>query len=89
MLKLAHGLAFEDLYRRAGLLRLDRHFLDFLAAAEPPLADRVAAARAAPGALAAKDESHHGVSLVDRAKARRLVGYARRLIEFAAEVLAR
>lgn len=39
--------------------------------------------------LAAKDESHHGVSLVDRAKARRLVGYARRLIEFAAEVLAR
>jgi hypothetical protein len=39
--------------------------------------------------LAAKDESHYGVSLVDRAKARRLVGYARRLTELAAEVLAR
>jgi len=38
--------------------------------------------------LAAKDESHYGVTLVDRAKARRLVGYARRLIGRAGEVLA-
>lgn len=37
--------------------------------------------------LASKDESHYGVSLVDRAKARRLVGYARRITEVAAQVL--
>lgn len=37
--------------------------------------------------LAAKDESHYGVTLVDRAKARRLVGYARRMIELAGDVL--
>jgi NADPH-dependent glutamate synthase beta subunit-like oxidoreductase/NAD(P)H-flavin reductase len=57
MLKLPHGLAFEDLYRRAGLARLDRHFLDFLCAADVPLAARLAAARAAPDALPLKDES--------------------------------
>lgn len=34
--------------------------------------------------LAAKDESHYGVTLVDRAKARRLVGYAKRMIDLAA-----
>lgn len=33
--------------------------------------------------LAAKDESHYGVTLVDRAKARRLVGYAKRMTELA------
>lgn len=38
--------------------------------------------------LAAKDESHYGVTLVGRAKARRLVGYARRITELAGEVLA-
>ena len=38
--------------------------------------------------LAAKDESHYGVTLVDRAKARRLVGYAKRLIDRAAQVVA-
>jgi predicted dehydrogenase len=37
--------------------------------------------------LAAKDESHYGVTLVNRAKARRLVGYARRMAEHAREVL--
>jgi hypothetical protein len=37
--------------------------------------------------LAAKDESHYGVTLVDRAKARRLVGYSRRMIQLAGEVL--
>jgi hypothetical protein len=39
--------------------------------------------------LAAKDESHYGVTLVDRAKARRLVGYARRITDLATQVLER
>lgn len=38
--------------------------------------------------LAAKDESHYGVTVVGRAKARRLLGYARRLTELAERVLA-
>jgi hypothetical protein len=33
--------------------------------------------------LAAKDESHYGVTLVSRTKARRLLGYAHRLIDSA------
>ena len=37
--------------------------------------------------LAAKDESHYGVALVNRAKARRLVACARRMTELAALVL--
>ncbi len=57
MLMLAHGLAFEDLYRRDGLVRLDRHFLDVLGAADAALAARLEAARRAPDALAPKDES--------------------------------
>jgi hypothetical protein len=56
-LRLAHGLAFEDLYRRAGLVRLDGHFLAFLEAAEGALAARLRAGRAAPEALDAKTES--------------------------------
>ncbi len=35
--------------------------------------------------IAAKDESHYGLTLVDRANARRLVGYARRLVDLARE----
>ncbi len=38
--------------------------------------------------LAAKDDSHYGVTLVDRAKARRLLGYARRITDLAGQVLA-
>jgi hypothetical protein len=38
--------------------------------------------------LAAKDESHDGLTLVDRTKARRLVGYARRLVDLARDVVA-
>jgi NADPH-dependent glutamate synthase beta subunit-like oxidoreductase/NAD(P)H-flavin reductase len=56
-LKLAHGLAFADLYARDGLVRLDGLFLDALRAAEPDLAARLVAARAAPAALSEKDES--------------------------------
>ncbi len=56
-LQLAHGLAFEDLYRRTGLDRLDGHFLAFLDTAEKALAGRLRAGRADPDALSAKDES--------------------------------
>lgn len=38
--------------------------------------------------LAAKDESHYGLTLVDRAKARRLLGYAKRMTELAAKAVA-
>lgn len=37
--------------------------------------------------LAAKDESHYGVTLVDRGKAMRLVGYAKRMTELASATL--
>lgn len=37
--------------------------------------------------LAAKDESHYGVTLVDRTKARRLLGYARRITDRARDVV--
>lgn len=39
--------------------------------------------------LTAKDESHYGVALVNRTKARRLLGYARRLTELAGQVVSR
>jgi len=57
MLRLAHGLAFEDLHHREGLLKLDRHFVAFLDAADPALQARLAAARTNPDALDAKTES--------------------------------
>jgi hypothetical protein len=56
-LRLAHGLAFEDLYRRAGLVRLDGHFVGFLETADSALAGRLRAGRADPDALDAKAES--------------------------------
>lgn len=37
--------------------------------------------------LASKDESHYGVTLVDRTKARRLAGYATRLTRRAHEIV--
>jgi NADPH-dependent glutamate synthase beta subunit-like oxidoreductase/NAD(P)H-flavin reductase len=57
MLNLAHGLAFADLYSIAGANRIDRAFVDHLRAADPALADRLAAARVAPATLDAKGES--------------------------------
>jgi len=56
-LSLQHGLAFEDLYRRDGLARLDAAFVAGLAAANVELHNRLVTARADPDALAAKDES--------------------------------
>jgi hypothetical protein len=51
------GLTFADLYTAAGAARIDQLFVDALRAADPALAERLAAARAAPDALAAKAES--------------------------------
>jgi len=51
------GLAFEDLYRRDGLLRIDTAFLEQLGQTDAALHQRLAAARAAAEPLAAKAES--------------------------------
>jgi NADPH-dependent glutamate synthase beta subunit-like oxidoreductase/NAD(P)H-flavin reductase len=55
---LAHGLVFDDLYRRDGLSRLDAAFVAWLKGADVEGHARLMAARAAPDALAAKDESN-------------------------------
>jgi NADPH-dependent glutamate synthase beta subunit-like oxidoreductase/NAD(P)H-flavin reductase len=57
MIELAFGLSFGELYSRAGLLRLDAAFGEFLRGADGGLHARLAAGRADPGALAAKAES--------------------------------
>src|SRR5258706_7292599 len=49
-MKLAFDLKFDDLYARAGLLRVDAAFLDFLNEANPDLRVRLLAARANPPA---------------------------------------
>src|ERR1051326_9377370 len=56
-LALKHGLAFSDLYERDGLIRLDRAFVVYLAAADVGLHDRLMAGRADPEALDRKPES--------------------------------
>ncbi len=56
-LNLAHGLAFEDLYRREGLLRIDAAFLAALNESDADLGRQLDAARSAPESLSAKDES--------------------------------
>src|SRR5262245_34084057 len=56
-LSLRHGLAFDDLYTRDGLCRLDAPFVAGLAGIDVALHTRLLAARTAPDALAAKDES--------------------------------
>jgi NADPH-dependent glutamate synthase beta subunit-like oxidoreductase/NAD(P)H-flavin reductase len=54
-MKLGFGIQFNDLYDRAGLLRVDAAFREFLAGADAALAERLAAARNRPPA--AKEES--------------------------------
>ena len=51
MLKDAYGLTVDQLYRRAGLERLDRAFRAFLAQSDPDLDRRLGEARGAPGSL--------------------------------------
>jgi NADPH-dependent glutamate synthase beta subunit-like oxidoreductase/NAD(P)H-flavin reductase len=48
---------FEDLYKREGVIRLDRHFLAALKAADAALHDELARARRDPAALVPKQES--------------------------------
>ena len=57
MLKLNHGLSIADLYQRRGLARLDGAFLDRLEGSASALHARLVAARAAPQAVNAADES--------------------------------
>ena len=71
-LQLAAGLAFEDLYRREGLERIDRLFLDRLATHDAGLAGRLSAARAAVASDAppsAKDEAALLIDLAPRVDA--------------------
>jgi NADPH-dependent glutamate synthase beta subunit-like oxidoreductase/NAD(P)H-flavin reductase len=60
---LAHGLAFADLYDRAGLVRLEAAFVAWLQANHVDLHARLMAARAEPDRLAAKDESNFLIEL--------------------------
>ena len=60
---LRFGFAFEDLYDREGLVRLDATFLGFVREVDAALADRLAAARQDPAALPAKAESELLVAL--------------------------
>ncbi len=62
-LSLAYGFNFSDLYDRAALARLDGVFLDRLRGSDVELSNRLLAARAAPDALAAKDESELLIAL--------------------------
>ncbi|MEO8135783.1 MAG: pyridine nucleotide-disulfide oxidoreductase, partial [Betaproteobacteria bacterium] len=57
MLKLAHGLAFADLYSIDGARSIDTLFAEHLRSADRALADRLQSGRLAPNALAAKAEA--------------------------------
>ncbi|MFN7087388.1 MAG: FAD-dependent oxidoreductase [Burkholderiales bacterium] len=54
---LQFGIAFEDLYRREGLVRLDGEFLRFLEQRDSALHGRLISARAHPAALQTRQES--------------------------------
>ncbi len=57
------GFTFADLAAREGLIRLDKLFLNHLAAQDPAVQARLLAARAAPEAVATKDEADLVVAL--------------------------
>lgn len=54
---LAFGMAFADLYRRDGLVKLDQAFLDFLREGDASLRIRLDHARIHPDELDPKDDS--------------------------------
>ena len=62
-LSLGYGLVFDDLYARAGLVKLDAAFLAHIGVADDDLARRLAAARAAPAALDDQDAARLMVDL--------------------------
>ncbi len=53
----SYGLTFSDLYRREGLLVLDRHFLSVLRVDDAQLHDELVRARAEHAALTQQQES--------------------------------
>ncbi len=57
ILELAHGLAFEDLYSRAGLCRIDELFMAHLRGVDADITDRLAQAREHHATLDQKAES--------------------------------
>ncbi len=57
-ISLGHDLAFEDLYGREGLQRIDELFLEHLGASDAGLRDRLLAARAAPDEIERLDDSN-------------------------------
>ena len=63
-LQLKHGLAFEDLYRRDGLARLDAAFVAWLASVDTDLHNRLVTARRDPDTL---DHAAHSQLLTDLA----------------------
>jgi hypothetical protein len=62
-LELAFGLAFEELYSREGLCRVDAAFIEHLGAADIELHNRLCAARRDPASLDAKARSNLLVDL--------------------------
>ncbi|MGH7153327.1 MAG: hypothetical protein ACREF3_05305, partial [Acetobacteraceae bacterium] len=60
---LAFGFTHTELGTRAGLIRLDRLFLEHLGSSDPAVRERLLAARAAPDQFPAKDESELVVAL--------------------------
>jgi NADPH-dependent glutamate synthase beta subunit-like oxidoreductase/NAD(P)H-flavin reductase len=62
------GFSFPDLYRTAGLARLDAEFRHYLGDADANLASRLASARAAPEALARLQESELLLELAPHAE---------------------
>jgi len=68
-LSLAFGLAFEDLYRREGLARLDAAWVEFLKQQDGELARQMLAARADPDALEAKAEAALLIALAPASEA--------------------
>ena len=57
VLSLSDGLQFEDLYREAGLERIDALWDAFVRSLNPALADRLAAGRRSPDALDARAQA--------------------------------
>jgi len=80
------GLSFDDLYRREGLLKLDRHFLEELSRSDIQLRERLVRARAEPSALAARQESELLLALAPHLDTfiARLFGIERELRELTA-----
>src|SRR5579871_1835823 len=56
-LNLKWNFAFEDLYARAGLEKLDRHFVEHLKSSDAALANRLLEARTSPHTIGRKQNA--------------------------------